>query len=623
MEETGTASNGDAEYRVLPTETWVGRTIIRSAAALTYDQAKSLIAGNDDAILRDSQPFTAGMTFEDAVKEDFDGIGALSHLLTPEALDPASFGPAASLARARLAAEASHYPWELRSDAPAFHAGGGGTCGQPLHAADAPALRTALRMLSSVARWLARRRGATGALDFNSTELRFQLGPSAGGASAGAGASDGEIIDFSAPAVAPAENALTASPQPVTSSVATSSAPIGVKSKRQEEINNTIAELMIFANEAVGKLIYGRFPNDALLRRHTPAEHARFASLVATAASAGFTVDTSSNAALAKSLAHITAALSHPGYSGVASDVQASLIRALTLVAMNRAEYFATGAIAAGDKAKILDAQLIHSPGGAVVHNLMDVQAPDVFGHYGLGLGVYTHFTSPIRRYADLMVHRLVVAALDTDGNKTTALQASPGAVKQPIPSLLPVSLAPSVLAVAQTQFGDRPAPVSLGDLISSDRTSTSYPGASVAPTQRATVAADTDDSMGLGDDDDSDDLLGSLLTSPPKPTQSNSSAVYSRPYAAVAGNIPAAATMSAPIAIDAAEPVVSAVEATSISAIGLSSVTTTHRVRIPPLHLLDRIAHHLNDRNLAAKVAGMECDELFLAMYFRVRDLW
>ncbi|XP_034143266.1 DIS3-like exonuclease 1 isoform X2 [Esox lucius] len=140
------------------------------------------------------------------------------------------------------------------------------------------------------------------------------------------------------------------------------------------EVHETVAECMIYANHWVARKIQERFPQQALLRHHPPPRQEFFTQLQDSARALGFTIDTRSNKALADSLDQ-------------AVDPQDPLVNRLLRVmatqAMSNALYFSTGACPV-----------------------------DQYYHYGLALDRYTHFTSPIRRYADVIVHRLLTAAI-------------------------------------------------------------------------------------------------------------------------------------------------------------------------------------------------------------------
>ncbi|XP_023568332.1 DIS3-like exonuclease 1 [Octodon degus] len=147
--------------------------------------------------------------------------------------------------------------------------------------------------------------------------------------------------------------------------------------KQPLEVHEMVAECMILANHWVARKIWESFPHQALLRQHPPPHQEFFAELRECAAAKGFAIDTRSNKALADSLAKAE----DPGDPTVNR-----LLRSMATQAMSNALYFSTGSC-----------------------------AEEEFQHYGLALDKYTHFTSPIRRYSDIVVHRLLMAAISKD----------------------------------------------------------------------------------------------------------------------------------------------------------------------------------------------------------------
>eukprot|EP00980_Cylindrotheca_fusiformis_P030799 scaffold25436_cov127-Cylindrotheca_fusiformis.AAC.7 len=151
--------------------------------------------------------------------------------------------------------------------------------------------------------------------------------------------------------------------------------PTDVQAYALLEANALVEEFMLLANVTVSKKILRHFPTLSVLRRHPAPNRSMFEGLISKAKCRGFEIDIEDSKRLADSLDAATIE-SEPFFN--------KLLRILSTRCMSPAQYFCSGE-----------------------YRPMD------WHHYGLAAPVYTHFTSPIRRYADVCVHRLLAAAIN------------------------------------------------------------------------------------------------------------------------------------------------------------------------------------------------------------------
>ncbi|XP_074506588.1 DIS3-like exonuclease 2 isoform X2 [Sebastes fasciatus] len=158
--------------------------------------------------------------------------------------------------------------------------------------------------------------------------------------------------------------------------------PQGCYVYQYRDSNKLVEEFMLLANIATAHHIHKRFPQLAMLRRHPPPKAKMVDELQELCDQLGIDIDLSSAGALHKSL---NTALGDDEYTTARREVLTHMCSR----PMQMALYFCTG-------------------------ELNDVK---LFKHYALNVPLYTHFTSPIRRYADIIVHRLLASSLKCGPN--------------------------------------------------------------------------------------------------------------------------------------------------------------------------------------------------------------
>uniref|UniRef100_A0A804NXP3 DIS3-like exonuclease 2 n=1 Tax=Zea mays TaxID=4577 RepID=A0A804NXP3_MAIZE len=142
-----------------------------------------------------------------------------------------------------------------------------------------------------------------------------------------------------------------------------------------------VEELMLLANMSAAEVISNAFPDCALLRRHPEPNLRKSREFEAFCAKNGFELDVSSSGQLHLSLSRIKEKLQE-------DPVMFDIIMFYASKQMQSAEYFCTGDL---------------------------ISKKDDWAHYALSVPLYTHFTSPLRRYPDIIVHRTLNAVIEAE----------------------------------------------------------------------------------------------------------------------------------------------------------------------------------------------------------------